>query len=261
MKSDETRPEIFDTLRHPDRSGRPKYQRLADALLEAVKQGYWRPGDRLPAEQELTELTPYSLGTVQRAIRNLADQGLIVRQHGLGNFIADPSRQMEDPWHCRFLAEDGSLLPIFTQAVERVAVTKPGPWTEFMGPSAAVMRLDRIISVNDEFRIFSRFYCDRTVLKRLWNMPLSRLHGANFKHVIAEESRLPITEITHLVRMTRFEAETCERIGVGPRTLGLFMQAIARAGTDTCVYYQEFFIPPNERALKFPEHTLGGSKQ
>lgn len=261
MKAESPGTEIFDLLRRPDRSGRPKYQRLADALLEAIKQGHWRPGDRLPAEHELTELTPYSLGTVQRAIRNLADQGLVVRQHGLGNFVADPSRQMQDPWHCRFLADDGTLLPIYTQAVERVAVQGAGPWTLYMGANASVMRLDRIITVNDEFRIFSRFYCDRTVLKRLWNMPLSRLHGANFKHVIAEESRLPITEITHLVRMSRFDAETCERIGVGARTMGIFMQAIARAGRNACVYYQEFSIPPNERALKFPEHSLGGQAQ
>ena len=259
MKADVFPSEIFAILRRPDRSGRPKYQRLSETFIEAIKQGHWRPGDRLPAEQELTELTPYSLGTIQRAIRNLADQGLVVRQHGLGNFVAEPSRQMEDPWHCRFLAHDGTLLPIFTKAVERVAVRGPGPWTEHFGQNADVMRLDRIISVNDEFRIYSRFYADRQLLKRLWNIPLNRLHGANFKHVIAEECRLPITDITHLVRVTRFDPETCERILVGPKTTGLFMQAIARAGTDVCVYYQEFSIPPNERALKFPEHTLNGS--
>ena len=253
---------IFETLRRPDFSGRPKYQRLADTLIEAIKQGYWRPGDRLPGEQDLAQLTPFSLGTVQRALRNLADQGLLVRQHGLGNFVAEPSRQMDDPWHCRFLADDGyTLLPIFTQAIKRVAESAAGPWTDFLGSTANVMRLDRIITVNDEFKIFSRFYADRNRLKRLWTMPMERLHGANFKHVIAGESALPITDITHLVRIGRFDLEACEHIGIVPKTHGLFVQAIARAGRDVCVYYQEFCIPPNDRALRFPEHTLGNAQQ
>src|SRR5438874_848951 len=100
MAAESRRMEVFDGLRQPDRSGVPKYQRLANALLDGISRGVWRPGDRLPAEEELTELTPYSLGTVQRALRDLADQGLVVRQHGLGSFVAEKPRQLQDPWHC-----------------------------------------------------------------------------------------------------------------------------------------------------------------
>lgn len=57
------------------------------------------------------------------------------------------------------------------------------------------------------------------------------------------------------------DEEACERISVGPRASGLFPQAIARAGRDVCVYDQEFCIPPNDRALRFPEHTLAGGAQ
>ena len=35
--------EIFQALQLPDPSGRPKYQRLADALVEAIRKGVWRP--------------------------------------------------------------------------------------------------------------------------------------------------------------------------------------------------------------------------
>jgi len=36
---------------------------------------------------------------------------------------------------------------------------------------------------------------------------------------------------------------------------GRAVQAIARAGRDLCVYYQQFFIGPNTRSLVIPEHT------
>lgn len=257
MNADARRLEIFETLRQPDRSGLPKYQRLVNALLEAIKRGLWRPGDRLPAEEELTEMTPFSLGTVQRALRDLAEQGLVVRQHGLGSFVAERPRELQDPWHCRFLADDGvSVLPIYTKAIQRVAVKEKGPWTRYLGnESREVMRLDRVISVNNEFKIFSRFYADRLLLKRLWEMPMDRLHGANFKQMITKQCQLPITEITHLVSIARFDAEACEHIEMPPETSGLFMQAVARAGRDVCVYYQEFYIAPNSRALQIPEQT------
>lgn len=257
MSVDTRRLELFEALRQPDRSGLPKYQRVANTLLEAIKHGVWRPGDRLPAEDELTEMTPFSLGTVQRALRNLADQGLVVRQHGLGSFVAEMPRELQDPWHCRFLGDDGvTVLPIYSQAIQRITVSGTGPWSARLDSgSANVMRLDRIISVNEEFSIFSRFYADRMLLKRLWEMPMKRLNGANFKKVIAQECKLPITDITHLVRLAVFDAEACERTHVEPGASGLYMQAIARAGSDLCVYYQEFFIPPTSRVLSFPEHT------
>lgn len=249
--------EFFQVLQLPDRSGRPKYQRLADTLVDAIRQGLWRPGDRLPPEEELTQLTPFSLGTVQRALRDLSEQGLVIRQHGLGSFVADPPRELQDPWHCRFVGDDGeTLLPIFSQAVARVAVQGHGPWTRHLGVEAEVMRLDRVIIVNDEFRIFSRFYGDRRVLRHLWEMPMEELHGANFKKVIVRQCQLPITEITHCVSTRAFDDEACERIAMPAGTGGLYMYASAYAGRERCVYFQEFSIAPNGRSLQFPETTV-----
>lgn len=236
---------------------RPKYQRLADALIESIRLGKWRPGDRLPAEEELVQATPYSLGTVQKALRILTDQGLVVRRHGLGSFVADPGRELQDPWHCRFLADDNeSILPIYSRAVQCLELSDPGPWNRYLGNDAVVMRLDRVISVNEEFKIFSRFYGDKHLLRPLWEMSLDDLHGANFKKLITQYCKLPITDITHFVTTRAFEADICEQVAVPPGTTGMFMYAVARAGTDLCVYYQDFFIAPNTRLLKFPEMTV-----
>lgn len=247
---------MFELLKLPDRSGRPKYQRLADLIVDSIRQGVWRPGDRLPPEEELTQLTPFSLGTVQRALRDLSEQGLVVRQHGLGSFVADPPRELQDPWHCRFVNDEGAVLPIYSQAVARVSVYEHGPWSSHLGPQADVIRLDRVIIVNDEFRIFSRFYGDRKVLKRLWQMPMEELNGANFKKVIVRQCRLPITEVTHFVRIQPFDDEACARMGLPHGTNGMFMYAVACAGKDRCIYYQEFSVAPNTYALKFPETTI-----
>lgn len=251
--------EVFKPLWRPDSSGLPKYQRLTNVMLAALKRGFWRPGDRLPAEQELVELTRFSLGTVQRALSTLVDQGVLVRRHGLGSFIAERPRRIQDPGFCRFLDDDcANVLPIYSALVRREMVEGEGSWTPFLGSDGPIMQLDRIVTVNDEFKLYSRFFADRLLLKRLWETPMRRLNGANFTQMISNECHLPIREIVHLVRIERFDAEICEVIEVEQGAAGLFVQTIGKAGRDLCVYYQEFCIPATSRPLQFSEQTTFG---
>ncbi len=254
MDTDALRSEIFGQLALPDASGVPKYRRLSNALTEAIRRGVWQPGDRLPAEEQLTGMTPFSLGTVQRALRALTDQGLVIRQQGHGNFVADPRRQLADPWHCRFLNDNADdIVPIYSKAVRRTMVQETGPWLRWLR-STRVMQLDRIINVNEEFRIFSRFFADRELLSPLWHAPLEGLDGANFKDIIMRQVGLPITDIDRSIKLRRIDRQAAELIGVAPHSLILFMQAVARAGRDAAaIYYQEFYIPQTERALLLPE--------
>ena len=44
-----------------------------EAVLAAIDQGLWQRGAKLPTESEFVAATPSSLGTVQRAMRELAE--------------------------------------------------------------------------------------------------------------------------------------------------------------------------------------------
>src|SRR4051812_10453228 len=95
----------------------PKYRVLRDAILSAITAGEWSSGMRLPTEAELSKLLPYSLGTIQKAYGELVKQGVVVRSRGRGSFVAPLQRQMTEPWHCRFLGDDGTVLPIYPRLV------------------------------------------------------------------------------------------------------------------------------------------------
>lgn len=247
--------ELFAALSRKDPSKRPKYQRLTEALTEGIRAGIWKAGDKLPAEEEFTELTPYSLGTVQRALRELAEQGLVSRQHGLGSFVTEAPREIHNPWHCRFLDDDGeTVLPIFSQALSRVTAKGKGPWTRHLGADADVMRLDRMILVNgQELKVYGRFYADKATLKPLWSLEIEKLNGLNFKQFIVDQFKLPITDITHTVEIRDFDEEACERTGMPFPYSGMYLQAVAKAGRDQCAYFQEFFVGATSRPIQFLE--------
>ena len=68
----------------------PLYVQIADSLLDRIESGRLLPGDRLPAERELSEGLGVNRLTLRRALRVLESQGLLIRRQGSGTFVADP---------------------------------------------------------------------------------------------------------------------------------------------------------------------------
>jgi GntR family transcriptional regulator, histidine utilization repressor len=70
----------------------PGYEQVKTFVQSRIRAGQWRPGDRVPSETELVKQFSLSRMTVNRALRELAAQGLIVRVRGSGTVVADLDR-------------------------------------------------------------------------------------------------------------------------------------------------------------------------
>jgi DNA-binding GntR family transcriptional regulator len=70
----------------------PKYQRIADELRRQIRAGDPAPGQRMPAETDLTERFRVSLPTVRQALAVLRAEGLIESRHGIGTFVKEHRR-------------------------------------------------------------------------------------------------------------------------------------------------------------------------
>ncbi|MFF3929301.1 GntR family transcriptional regulator [Streptomyces hirsutus] len=70
-----------------DDDRRPKYQRIADSLREAIQSGDYGPGDRLPGENDL--MTTYGVArmTARQALSVLRDEGVAEARKGAGVFV------------------------------------------------------------------------------------------------------------------------------------------------------------------------------
>lgn len=62
---------------------------LRESILEQLRSGHWRAGDRLPTERELSESFGVSRTTVRKALLDLKQQGLIEQTVGSGTFVAE----------------------------------------------------------------------------------------------------------------------------------------------------------------------------
>ena len=79
-----------------ERSGRPKYERLKERLVDAMATGRLKPGQALPSENRLVEILGVAKMTIRQAMASLESDGLIRRVQGKGNFVeADAKRKLK----------------------------------------------------------------------------------------------------------------------------------------------------------------------
>lgn len=69
------------------------HRRIYADLETRILSGDWAPGQRIPFEHELTSRYGCSRMTVNKAISELADRGLVTRRRRAGTFVAQPRAQ------------------------------------------------------------------------------------------------------------------------------------------------------------------------
>jgi len=71
------------------------YQTIVEAMREEILRGELKPGDRVPTVRQMTERWKCTPGTVQRAYRELADQGLVRGRRGRGTMVVGDGQLTE----------------------------------------------------------------------------------------------------------------------------------------------------------------------
>ncbi len=72
-----------------------QYERLADAIAEAVRKGELAPGAKLPPQRDLAWKLGVAVGTVSRAYQLAEQRRLVSGQVGRGTYVLDPASDQE----------------------------------------------------------------------------------------------------------------------------------------------------------------------
>lgn len=67
----------------------PLYYQLKQMIKRNIEKGEFKPGDRLPTEQELCEMFGISRTPVRQALTELTHEGILYRRPALGTFVSD----------------------------------------------------------------------------------------------------------------------------------------------------------------------------
>ena len=78
------------------RDSRPIYDQIADNFRRQIRAGVLRCGDKLPSVRELSAQLTINPNTIQRAYRELEQEGWIESAPGRGSFVRSIDRSGEE---------------------------------------------------------------------------------------------------------------------------------------------------------------------
>jgi GntR family transcriptional regulator len=247
----EIRSQRVSTTRRPARTGgAKKYRDLADSLLTRIEAGEWTPGDQLPAETELASHYGASVGTVQKALQQLVDDGVLVRRHGSGTFVNVGNVRDEQVRHFRFLAEDEqSVLPITIEAISVNMLGEQGPWARFLGSEPSYVRVLRRIGINNEFEIVSEALLSGRHFGQIAKLEKQELR--HLRDLLSVRFHRPTLKVEQTVSVQVLPPRACRLMSVSPGTTGLVWVIRGRTYRDAPLSWQRVFVPPSDHPLLF----------
>jgi DNA-binding GntR family transcriptional regulator len=237
----------------------PKHARLREAVVGAVEAGELALGTKMAGERELSAALGLSLGTTQKALGRLMDEGFLVRRQGHGTFVGSIRQPIAGSWHFRFVPpEGGAELPVFATIVERSIVEDEGPWSEVLGadPKGHVL-VRRSLDIGGKFNCCSDLYLPATRFGRLLRMATKRLTDSNLKAVLAADFAAPTLQSDGVAHVAAIEAHDAALVGVRAGAVGLQVTIIGRSFGRMPITWQRMVVPPTRYGLKLDFNPPG----
>ena len=152
-------------MNKPQSSLQPLYLQVKRHILENIGSGKWSPTQRVPSENEIVKSFGVSRMTANRALRELSDEGVLVRVAGVGSFVADRQARAH-PLEIRSIAEEirerGAAHRAEIVALERVRAVAAlaqdfgvAPRTELFSSSLVHFEDDRPVQLEDRYVLAS----------------------------------------------------------------------------------------------------------
>lgn len=239
------------------RTRAPKYLCVFEAFEKCIRKGHFKPGQRVPAEIELTERLPVGLGTLQKAMVRLAERGLVVRNRKTGTFIADRNSQVSEVYVYRYRdPETGAFKMPFTRVISVTGDETQGPWLEALNVDHCV-RIDRLVWVDRDPPAFSSVYLSLEHGADLINVPVEELHGSSCHRVLIEKFNLPTLRMEHKIGCRTLSPRACKNLMIPADTVGLVWDVRDYSFDDKPNLFQRFEMGPGHRPMELAE-VLGG---
>jgi len=244
----------------------PKYVRLADAVLDVIQSGEYRPGSQIPGERDLSNTLPLSLGTIQKAMNDLVTQGVLVRRAGKGTFVfgagekvADEKVEKRDLVHFRF-REDRSkpLLPVYLHvtAIDEIARTKSGrgkSWERFLDGEGSFVRIDRLLTVDKLFKGYCRFYLPFEHYGSLLQRSHEELSGVTLREYLNKIYNMPTLRFEHEILTDRLPDSICRKLELAVGSYGTVWHIYGRTYRNAPGSYQLVYLPAGHRPIELLE--------
>lgn len=231
--------------------GLPRYAQLKNAIVSLVGTGQLQAGGQLPPDQFLAHSVGISLGTVQKALNQLASEGWVSREHGRGSFIAEPRKPVQELWHYRFLdPETGDYLPVYSRLMSRRRTTAQESATKMLASETqGLIQIDRVIDIDGRFKCFSEFFLSGERFSDMLTLPSETLDSVNLKKILAERFDAPTISVNQTMHACSFTPDIAAMLEVAEGAFGMVLEITAETLGMMPLSFQRIYIPESSYRL------------
>lgn len=191
---------------------RPRYQQIKQFIGDSIRNQRYTAGDKIPTEAELVEQFAVSRMTVNKALRDLVQEGLLVRYPGLGTFVAPP--KAESPLaEVRNIAEEvrarghqytSHVLVLNEQAASELVAMQLGLPLQSRVFHSLIVHLENQLPIQLEERYVAAnilpFYLQQDFTQKTPNQYLSEHYVlTSMEHIV--EAVLPNKQAQHYLKL------------------------------------------------------------
>ena len=125
------------------------YQEVLKQMLEAVKDGTWTPGEKIPSEMELAEQFEVGRNSIREATKSLAVFGIVDSRPGQGTFISeDALRKITNTELMNYLSDDSSWVELMQ--IRIMLESQNVYWAAERATSNDMMELEEVLLLSTD---------------------------------------------------------------------------------------------------------------
>lgn len=191
------------------------YKEVKHKLLESLRTGEWKPGEVIPSEKKLGERFDVSIGTVRKAVDELAADNVLIRQQGRGTFVASHGRGRYFFSFFHIVRQDGLRefpsvdLVGFSRgradAAEAAALELPA--------REPVLRFTNRLSLQGKAVILDEITVPAALFPQLDEPTLRQRNGTVYQ-LYQEQARVQVIRTRERVRATKADAARARLLGI-----------------------------------------------
>ena len=218
----------------------PLYVSVARTLMREIMAGRLPDGARLPPEREMAAEMGVAVGTLRRALADLAERGLLDRRQGSGNYIRAGAEIAGVYAFFRLERPGGGGVPS-VRVLSLSRAPKPAGAPPF-GPSPEAQRLRRLRHLDDTPAALEEIWLDAARVPEA----SPALREAPLYHALRDAHGLWIAQATDRVGLGRVPDWAPADFGLSPWAPCPYVERIGRAQDGAPVEYSRTWIDPAE---------------
>ena len=225
----------------------PLYRQIKTLITQSLVSGEWRPGDLIPSEIELASRFSVSQGTVRKAIGELADQNLLVRQQGKGTFVASHSEERSQFPYLRITPDRGSLDELAATLLDCRKVKLDAASGKKLGLAAGsgAFLITRLMSISAKRAIYEEIRLPATRFKGLSAETIERHHCMMYS-MYETEFDVRILHVEEQIKAFAAERTPAGHLGVAEGTPLLVIERVAYTYADKAVELRRSYCSTKE---------------